>query len=314
MRRLTNNDVLVAAAALRDRIFQHRHGLRSAPLGTINIWGIPRGGIPATYALVSVSPSSAFIVRDDPKRADFLIDDLADSGATRARWAAEIGVPVGVLFTKRLQDAADGYALYGGALAGDEWVVFPWEAGDTVGADDIVIRLLQFIGEDPERPGLIETPKRVVKAWQEWFGGYKIEPKEVLKTFADGAEKVDEMVVVRDIPVYSHCEHHLAPFFGVAHVAYIPNGSIVGLSKLPRLVDIFARRLQVQERLTNQIADALNTELSPKGVGVVIECRHLCMESRGVRKAGATTVTSAMRGVMFDIPAARAELLSLVRR
>ena len=126
--------------------------------------------------------------------------------------------------------------------------------------DDIAVRLLQFIGENPERGGLLETPKRFIKAWRQHSSGYGVDPKDVLKTFEDGAESYDEMVLVRDIPVYSHCEHHLAPFFGVAHVAYIPNGSIVGLSKLSRLVDIFARRLQVQERLTNEIADAMKEQ------------------------------------------------------
>ena len=164
------------------------------------------------------------------------------------------------------------------------------------------------------RPGLVETPARFAKAWQEWASGYAVKPEELLKSFEDGAEQVNEMVLVRDIPIYSHCEHHLAPFFGVAHIGYIPNGRIVGLSKLVRLAKAFAQRLQVQERLTNQIADALMQGLSPLGVGVVIECRHLCMESRGVERAGATTVTSALRGAMKDAPEVRAELMALVRR
>ena len=143
---------------------------------------------------------------------------------------------------------------------------------------------------------------------KEYSSGYGKDPAEILKVFDDGAEKVDEMVLVKSIPVYSHCEHHLAPFFGVAHVGYIPNGKIVGLSKLSRLVDVFAKRLQVQERLTNQIADALEEHLQPLGVGVVIECRHMCMESRGIQRQGATTVTSAMRGALRNDVAARAEI------
>lgn len=168
------------------------------------------------------------------------------------------------------------------------------------------------IGEDVTRGGLIETPGRVVKAWEEWTGGYKQDPADVLKSFEDGAEGCDEMVLVKDIPVYSHCEHHLAPFFGVAHVAYLPEDRIVGLSKLPRLVDVYAKRLQVQERLTNQIADALDKGLKPKGVGVIVECRHLCMESRGIKRQGASTTTSAMRGA-FRNQATRQEMLSLIR-
>lgn len=173
--------------------------------------------------------------------------------------------------------------------------------------------LAEVIGENPAREGLLETPARAVKAWREWTSGYAMDPAEVLKVFEDGAEGCDEMVVVHDIPVYSHCEHHLAAIFGIATVAYIPNGKIVGLSKLPRLVDIFARRLQVQERLTNQVADAIIEHLKPKGCGVVVKARHMCMESRGIRQPNSYTTTSALRGVFKSDPSARAEFLSLTR-
>jgi len=176
-----------------------------------------------------------------------------------------------------------------------------------------ITRLLKLIGEDPSRGGLQETPDRVAKAWEFWTKGYKERPEDVLKVFEDGAERCDEMVLVKDIPLYSHCEHHLAPIFGTVSIAYIPQGRIVGLSKLSRLADVYARRLQVQERLTNQIADALHTHLKPKGVGVVVKARHLCMESRGVCQQGHITVTSALRGVMRDVPEARAEFLELVK-
>ncbi len=174
--------------------------------------------------------------------------------------------------------------------------------------------LLKFIiGEDPTRPGLIETPARVVKAWKEWTNGYGQDATALLKTFEDGAELCgDEMVVVRDIEMYSHCEHHLAPFFGVAHVAYIPDKKIVGLSKIARLVDMFAHRLQVQERLTNQIANAIDEVLQPKGVGVMISAKHFCMCSRGVGKQQSTTVTSALRGALLNEPSAKAEFLRLI--
>lgn len=175
----------------------------------------------------------------------------------------------------------------------------------------LVRAMLRAIGENPKRGGLRETPARVRRAWDEWFEGYRMDPGKILKAFEDGADSVDQMVVVRDIPVYSHCEHHIAPFFGTAHVGYIPDGRIVGLSKLARLVDVFAHRLQVQERLTNQVADALHQHLAPKGVGVVIECRHLCMESRGIKRTGSTTLTSALRGAMKDEAEARAEFLRL---
>ena len=174
-------------------------------------------------------------------------------------------------------------------------------------------RLLASLGEDPERQGLRETPSRVAKAWKHWTSGYDQNPADLLKVFEDGAEQYNELIVVRGIPVYSHCEHHMAPFFGKATIGYVPNGKIVGLSKLTRLVDCFAKRLQVQERLTAQIADALMEHLDPKAVGVVIRCRHLCMESRGIRTPGEETITSAMLGELQPNLALRTEFLALAR-
>lgn len=179
-------------------------------------------------------------------------------------------------------------------------------------AVEAVRTILDYIDPDPMRAGIAETPQRVVKAFGEWFKGYEQNPAKILKVFEDGAEGVDEMVLVGPIPFYSHCEHHMAPFFGEAWVGYIPNGKIVGLSKLARLVDCFAKRLQVQERITVQVADALVEHLQPKGVGVVLKARHMCMESRGVCKAGSHTTSSALRGVMKDA-APRAEFMSFVR-
>lgn len=171
-----------------------------------------------------------------------------------------------------------------------------------------------IIGEDVGREGLRETPKRVVKAWRHWTGGYKVDPAQLLKVFEDGAENCDEMVVRKGIRIYSHCEHHLAPIIGDCTIAYIPNGRVVGLSKLDRVADAFARRLQVQERLTNQIADCLWEGLRPLGVGVYINARHMCIESRGVAQHSSDTVTSALRGVMKDQPETRAEFLALARK
>ena len=174
-------------------------------------------------------------------------------------------------------------------------------------------RLLISLGEDPDRAGLVETPSRTAKAWKHWTSGYGQDPAECLKVFEDGAEQYNELIVVRGIPVYSHCEHHLAPFFGSATIGYVPNGKIVGLSKLTRLVDCFAKRLQVQERLTIQIANALMTHLEPQAAGVVIRCRHLCMESRGIRAQGEETITSAMLGALQPNQALRAEFFALAR-
>lgn len=186
--------------------------------------------------------------------------------------------------------------------------------GDTqrVRPDQLILGLLHMLDSSPTREGLAETPARVVKAWKHWCGGYYMDPAEILKVFADGAEAYDEMVLVKDIPIYSKCEHHLADIFGTASIAYIPNGKIVGLSKLSRLADCFARRLQVQERMTAQIADALVEHLQPKGVGVLIKARHMCMESRGIRQQGHHTVTSALRGCIKDDPRSRAEFLAAV--
>ncbi|MES2320753.1 MAG: GTP cyclohydrolase I FolE [Pseudomonadota bacterium] len=174
-------------------------------------------------------------------------------------------------------------------------------------------RLIRSVGEDPDRTGLLETPRRVQQAWQDWTCGYGQNPAEILKVFEDGAEEYNELIVVRNIPVYSHCEHHMAPFFGKATIGYLPDGKIVGLSKLTRLVDCFARRLQVQERLTTQIANALMDHLAPKAVGVVVSCRHMCMESRGIRSVGEETVTSAMLGELQPNLALRTEFLALAR-
>lgn len=168
------------------------------------------------------------------------------------------------------------------------------------------------IGEDPHRPGLIGTPYRFVKSWEFFTSGYSQDPSVILKTFEDGAQGLDEMVLQGGIHFWSNCEHHLLPFFGAAHIAYIPHGKIVGLSKLARLVDVFARRLQVQERLGAQVADALVTYLSPD-VGVVLRCRHSCMESRGVQRPGTVTYTSALRGAIKSEPEARAEFLKFVQ-
>ncbi|MCX8057064.1 MAG: GTP cyclohydrolase I FolE [Ignavibacteria bacterium] len=176
----------------------------------------------------------------------------------------------------------------------------------------LVRELLVEIGENPDREGLIRTPERVAKAYEFLTRGYQQDVDEIMNK-AIFTEKYDEMVIVKDIDFYSMCEHHMLPFFGKAHVAYIPNGKIIGLSKIPRLVDIFARRLQVQERLTQQIADTLNEYLKPDGVGVVIEAMHMCMMMRGVEKQNSIATTSAMHGSFKEDERTRAEFLTLIK-
>ena len=182
---------------------------------------------------------------------------------------------------------------------------------DEARAAAAVRELLLALGEDPDREGLQETPARVARAFKENFEGLRKSPEDVLTTTFDIGH--EELVIIRDIEVFSHCEHHLTPFHGFAHVGYIPRGKITGLSKVARLVDLFARRPQVQERLTTQIADAMVKILDPMGVIVIIDCEHLCMSMRGVRKSQARTTTSAVRGVLRD-PATRAEAISLITK
>lgn len=172
--------------------------------------------------------------------------------------------------------------------------------------------VIENLGEDPTREGLLKTPERVAKAMQFLTQGYDQNPQEILKS-AMFAEKYDEMVIVKDIEVYSLCEHHMLPFFGKCHIAYIPNGHIVGLSKFPRMVDAFSRRLQVQERLTDQIRDCLDETLNPQGVAVCIEAQHLCMQMRGVQKQNSITTTSAFSGAFMEEDITRQEFMSLVK-
>lgn len=178
---------------------------------------------------------------------------------------------------------------------------------------EAVRRLLSRCSENPDREGLKDTPDRFLKALDFWTSGYDKQPSDVLKEFKDGAEDYDELVFQGSIQLYSLCEHHMAPFFGVAHVGYIPNGRIIGLSKIGRLIEIFARRLQVQERLTSQICRSLESALQPRGVGVVLRCRHLCMESRGIQKPGTVTYTSALGGALFHDQRARSEFMRFVQ-
>lgn len=178
----------------------------------------------------------------------------------------------------------------------------------------LVASQLNLLDPEANREGLRESPERVAKAWKFWTSGYRKDAADILKVFEDGADGYDQMVIVKDIPIYSKCEHHLADIFGTATIAYVPNGRIVGLSKLSRLADMFARRLQVQERLTGQIADALEEHLKPLGVGVLIRARHMCMESRGLCQQGHHTITCALRGVLKDQPEARAEFMALASK
>ena len=181
-------------------------------------------------------------------------------------------------------------------------------------AEAAVRTLLRWAGDDPTREGLQGTPDRVTRAYEEFFAGYAADPAEILARTFEETDGYDEMVLLRDVTFESHCEHHMVPIIGVAHVAYLPAHRVVGISKLARVVEAFAKRLQIQERLTMQIANTIETILQPKGVGVVIEAQHQCMTSRGVHKPGVAMVTSCMRGAFRDDPATRAEFLGALKR
>jgi GTP cyclohydrolase I len=288
---LDRAEVMAAASKLGRRIARYAQERDR----TIEIFGVPRGGINAACYVVASCPMSAMVTYDI-NTADIIVDDLIDSGKTAKKYG-DSGLPFFALFNKK-------------EMKTNDWLVFPWEIeNEQEGPTDAVTRLLQHIGEDVTRGGLIDTPTRVIKAWSEWAGGYNVDIPKLFKTFEDGAENCDEMIVVKNIPFYSHCEHHLAPFFGSATLAYIPDGRIVGLSKLNRLVKALSQRLQVQERLTCQIADAMQEHLKPLGVAVKLHARHLCMESRGVCQSGHETHTTALRGVFKTQPETRAEFM-----
>ena len=179
-------------------------------------------------------------------------------------------------------------------------------------AEAAVRTMLAWTGDNPDREGLVETPKRVVRAYEQFFAGYEMDPKEVLSKVFEEVEGYDEMVIVKDIRVESHCEHHIVPILGKAHVGYLPNKRIVGISKLARVVDIFGKRLQTQEVMTAQIANVINEVLEPKGVAVVMNAKHQCMTTRGVHKPESTTITSTMLGAFRENPDTRAEFMNLI--
>ena len=183
---------------------------------------------------------------------------------------------------------------------------------DIAAAHAHVRGVLAYLGENPDREGLLETPARVVRAWDEHFGGYAMDAGAYLAKTFEEVEGYDELVLVSDIEVMSHCEHHMVPFVGKAHVAYIPNGRVVGLSKIARVVDVFAKRLQVQEKLTKQVADAVELHLAPQGVAVILQCQHFCMCYRGVKKPGSWTTTSKLYGAFLNNPSSRMELFTLI--
>lgn len=270
----------------------------------IKMYPIPRGGVPAAYLIKVLMPRGLEInIVDNESDAEIFVDDLIDSGATLARYTEGNDKPFFALYDKREKDIG--------------WIVFPWEETDTGSAEDIITRQLQYIGEDPGREGLIETPSRVIKTWDHIFSGYGRKPEDVIKVFEE-KKVTSELILLRNIELYSMCEHHILPFIGRAHVAYIPKSKkIIGASKLAHLVEIYSRRLQVQERIGDQITSALMKLIPCKGAACIIDAQHLCMQMRGVEKQHSSFTTSSLKGVFIEGTskgiAARAELLQLIR-
>jgi GTP cyclohydrolase I len=263
------------------------------------VYGVPQGGVPV--ALI-VAQMLKLPVLDSPDADCLVVDDLVDSGKTLSQYKQTSDA----LYRKPHSPAH----LAPNATEVDEWLIFPWEK-DNGDPRDLVVRLLEYVGEDPTREGLLDTPKRVLKAFREMTEGYAQDPETILSTVFD--EDYDQMVCLHNIEFVSMCEHHLQPFRGTAAIGYIPNGKVVGLSKLARLVDVYARRLQVQERMTEQIAAAIEQYLKPLGAAVYIEAHHSCMGNRGVRKHEGKMVTQKLSGAIKEDPAARAEFIELAR-
>tara|TARA_B100000131_G_scaffold70767_1_gene67146 strand:+ start:17417 stop:18274 length:858 start_codon:yes stop_codon:yes gene_type:complete len=249
------------------------------------IYGVPKNG------MIIAGFFGCKIVHN-PEEADFIVDDIIDSGKTKKRF-------------KKLFPKKKFIPLFEKDKK-NKWINFPYEKNTKEDHEDLIVRLLQVIGEDPTREGLLDTPRRYIEAFREFLS-----PPEFNMTTFD-VENTDEMIVQLDIPFYSFCEHHILPFFGKGYIAYVPNKKIVGLSKLARSLETFSRRLQNQERITNQVAQFLQDSLEPQGVAVVLKARHMCMEMRGVKTSDTNTITSKLLGSFKKDERTRAEFLNLI--
>jgi len=263
-----------------------------------SIYAIPRGGVPIALLMNKELELPLLENESDITPQTLIIDDICDSGRTLAKFPDHDAATI----YKKIDSPRPRWCLFDT----NDWIEFPYEQTERDEEDNIV-RMLETLGEDASREGLRDTPKRVMKFYREFLSPEKFD----FTTFE--GESYDEMIIQKDIPFFSLCEHHLAPFFGTATVAYIPDGKIVGLSKLARTVDLYARRLQNQERITSQIAERLQEELQPRGVAVTLKARHFCMEMRGIKTHDVHTITSKLTGFFKDDPKARAEYLEYIR-
>lgn len=273
------------------------------------IYGIPKSGSIVAVNLAALEPMSLEVTYQ-PERADCFVDDIIDTGTTQERYRERYGKKT--------------YALYGKGkqrncivqVPRTTWVEFPWEQEDVTSKEhqDFIVRLLEELGEDAKREGLRDTPARFLKAWKEMTAGYTMDIAIKGMESDDLLSPADThgMVVVQDVAFHALCEHHLLPFVGKVHVGYLPAHHLIGHSKIPRIVDMFARRLQVQERIGQQICDTLEEVLKPRGIGVIVEASHFCMMMRGVKKEGARIITSHLKGSFKDDQRTRQEFLTLI--
>lgn len=273
----------------------------------VNVYPVPRGGIPVAYLLKAFQPSF-YIIIDKLADAHIVVDDIIDSGETKERIIMKNQA-------LRTRETIPFFALIDKRKSNDpfhkKWVIFPWEENTVGSIVEVPLRILQYLNEDTNRAGLKGTPERVVKSWSEIFCGYSMDPKSFIKVFPN-EEKIDEMIVLKNIEFYSTCEHHMLPFYGKIHVGYLPNEKIIGVSKIPRIIEVYSRRLQIQERLTKQIADCIQEMITPLGVAVYCEAVHMCMLARGVKKQNAIMETSALTE-NFRRPEVRAEWFNLIK-
>lgn len=274
-----------------------------------SLYPVMRGGFPVAMAL---SQKLNIPIEDKLSPSPFIliVDDVIDSGKTHEKY---IDWDFACLHVKRENWEYDisPPKYFVDYFPPTEWIEYFWEKNEMTGEDEI-IRLLQIIGENPNREGLLETPKRFLSSWKFLFSGYQQSSQDVFKTFSTPSG-YDEIVLLKDIEMYSMCEHHILPFFGKAHIAYIPNEKVIGISKLARLLDIYSHRLQIQERLCQQITEDIMKYLQPKGAACIIEAQHLCMKMRGVEKQNSTMITSSLKGVFLTNSSSKEELMRLIR-
>jgi GTP cyclohydrolase I len=283
--------------------------IKNARLACKVIYGIPQGGTALAMELSRLLGKRVIDTKELPtweEECVLVVDDVVDSGATISRFKS---YQTAALHIKPCTPKEFFPNFHCNMV--DDWITYWWEATKEQSIQDNIVRILQYIGEDPNREGLVKTPYRVVKSWDEIFGGYKIDPATIFTTFeADG---YNELVLLKGIEFFSTCEHHMLSFAGRAHIGYIAKDKIVGISKLARLLDIYARRLQIQERIGQQVTQAIEKYLKPAGAACIIEAEHLCMRCRGVEKQNSIMLTSSLTGVFLEEPAARAELFQLIK-